>query len=126
MLAYYSSLVKREELLSCLLQDGRNLASLSNDLVCKIKEFNAACEQRDIEGALNHIAEADNMNKVVSAILTNLKGNYESYVQSLVPEKKEEQKQEEKVKTTNAEPEQLKTLLETVRSLKEMKDSLGQ
>ena len=130
MLAYYTSLVKREELVKRLSEDGNDLASLANDLVCELKVFTAACNNRNIESCLEALNKANELVKVLSAMTLNVESNYKSYVSSLVPQeerteqKQEEVKAEEKEPTSTTEPSQLVTLLEAVRSLKEMKDSL--
>lgn len=127
MLAYYTSLVKKEELLEKLSSDGKRLASISNDLVCCVKEYTAACDVRDIEHAQKAIYEAEELSKIVVAMITNTRTNYDSYISSLVPQKEEEKqevvKQENQIQTDST---QLSTLLEAMKSLKEMKDSLGE
>jgi hypothetical protein len=130
MLAYYTSLIKREELVKRLSEDGNDLATLANDLVCELKTFTAACSNGNIESCLDALNKANELVKVISAMTLNVENNYKSYVSSLVPheerveQKQEEIKEEEKEAPSIAEPNQLVTLLEAVRSLKEMKDSL--
>ena len=130
MLAYYTALVKKEDLVKKLSDDANNLASLANDLVCELKVFNSACNDRDVETSLDSISKALDLSKIVSAMITNIESNYKSYVSSLLPQaeqteqKQEEKKVEEKESSSGSDPSQLVTLLEAVRSLKEIKDSL--
>lgn len=132
MLAYYTSLIKKEEIVRKLTEDATNLASLANDLVCEIKEFANACSDRDLENALASINEAEETSKVVSAMISNIKDNYNVYLSSIIgtTETKQvltEQKESEpkQTKEENPDPNQLGSLLEAIKSLKEMKDSIG-
>lgn len=129
MLAYYTSLVKREKILQKLVDDSEDLSSLANDLVCELKIFSASCKSGDIESSLQKIKEAEELVKVVNAMIGNLKNNYESYVSSLIPvlEKQEEKKEvinEQVENKETADANQLATLFEAIKSLKEMKESL--
>lgn len=129
MLAYYTSLVKREEIVKKLSDDGNNLASLANDLVCELKVFTSACNNRDVETCLESLSKASELSKIVSAMITNVEGNYKSYVTSLVPqETKEEKKQDEP--QINDEPEtkekDILNIMDAIRSLREMKESLNE
>ena len=130
MLAYYTTVIKREEILDKIADDGRNLSTLVNDLACFLKEFKASCESRDVETSQKLLFESEDLLKTIVPILANIRSNFDSYLISLVPVK-QETKQEEKVEEENkqqtqvTDPNQLSTLLETIRSLKEMKESLG-
>lgn len=128
MLAYYTSLVKREEIVKKLSDDGNNLASLANDLVCELKVFTSACNSRDVETCLESLSKASEISKIVSAMITNVEGNYKSYVTSLVPQAEQiEQKPEEKLEENTATNEKdIPSLFEAIKTLKEMKESLGQ
>jgi hypothetical protein len=131
MLAYYTSLVKKEDLVRRLSNDGKELSSMSNDLVCLVKEFVNSCDTRDLENAQKLILEAEELSKVVSTMTSNLKSNYESYLFSLLPqrtveEEKETEEKQENVSSQTPDTKQLTTLLEAMKSLKEMKDSLGE
>lgn len=131
MLAYYTSLVKKEDLVRRLSNDGKELSSMSNDLVCLVKEFVNSCDTRDLENAQKLISEAEELSKVVSTMTSNLKSNYESYLFSLLPqrtveEEKETEEKQENVSSQTPDTKQLTTLLEAMKSLKEMKDSLGE
>jgi len=131
MLAYYTSLVKREELVKKLSEDGNDLAILANDLVCELKVFTAACNNRNVESCLDALNKANDLVKVISAMTLNVEGNYKSYVSSLIPkeehaeQKQEETKAEEKEATSTTEKD-IPSLFEAIKTLKEMKDSLGQ
>ena len=129
MLAYYTSLVKREEIVKKLSDDGNNLASLANDLVCELKVFTSACNNRDVETCLESLSKASELSKIVSAMITNVEGNYKSYVSSLVPQKDNEDKDEQETKTNeeSVKPEQnISSIMEALKALKEMKESLNE
>lgn len=129
MLAYYTSLVKREEIVKKLSDDGDELASLANDLVCELKVFTSACNNRDVETCLESLSKASELSKIVSAMITNVDGNYKSYVTSLVPQETKEEKRQDEPQVSD-EPEtkekDILSIMDAIRSLKEMKDSLGQ
>ena len=128
MLAYYTSLVKREELIKKLTEDGNDLASLANDLVCELKTFVAACNTRNVETCLDSINKASELSKITSAMITNIEANYKSYVSSLIPQvEPTEQKQEEQiVEEKSAQTEQdIPSILEAIKALKEIKDSIN-
>ena len=127
MLAYYTSLIKREDLLQKLVDDGKSLSTISNDLVCELKSFIASCESRDLETSLDKLKEAEELSKIVNAMISNLKGNYESYVSSLVEKqepKENTEKPTEKQNQSPVEPNQMTTLLEALKTLKDVKDSM--
>jgi len=130
MLAYYTTVIKKEEILDKIADDGRNLSTLVNDLACLLKEFKASCELRDVETSQKLLSESEDSLKTIVPILANIRSNFDSYLVSLIPNKedvKQEQKTEEqdKQQIQTQDPNQLATLLETIKSLKEMKDSLG-
>jgi len=129
MLAYYTTIVKKEDLVKKLAEDGNNLSSLANDLVCELKSFTISCSDRDVETSLDSINASEQLLKTVMATFNNLKSNYESYVSSLVPKVEQTQQVEaekEEEKTTKPEAEQnITSLMEAVKTLKDLKDSLG-
>jgi hypothetical protein len=130
MLAYYTSIVKKEDLVKKLAEDGNNLSTLVNDLVCELKSFTISCSDRDVETSLERIAASEQLLKTVIATFNNLKSNYESYVSSLVPKIEQTEQAEEKIpeeKVVKPESEQdIASLMEAVKTLKDLKDSLGQ
>jgi len=130
MLAYYTTIVKKEDLVKKLAEDGSNLSSLVNDLVCELKSFTITCSDRDVETSLERIAASEQLLKTVIATFNNLKSNYEAYVSSLVPKVEQKEQAEEKIpeeKVAKPESEQdIASLMEAVRTLKDLKDSLGQ
>jgi cell shape-determining protein MreC len=130
MLAYYTTIVKKEDLVKKLAEDGNNLSSLVNDLVCELKSFTISCSDRDVETSLERIAVSEQLLKTVTATFNNLKSNYESYVSSLVPRTEQVEQAEEKIpeeKVNKQESEQdIASLMEAVKTLKDLKDSLGQ
>ena len=128
MLAYYSSLVKKEEIIERISLDAEQVASIANDLVCDIKTAAAASKGKDIETLLDSIDKAQDLVKIINAMLENLKSNSVAYVNALIPQQAQEQKEEEPTKEQKKEidsPEQLSTLVETLRSLKEMQQSIS-
>lgn len=130
MLAYYTTIVKKEDLVKKLTEDGNSISSLANDLVCELKSFTASCSNRDVETSLESINASEQLLKTVIATFNNLKSNYESYVSSLVPKVEQKEQTEEKIpeeKVVKPESEQdIASLMEAVKTLKDLKDSLGQ
>jgi len=130
MLAYYTTIVRKEDLVKKLTEDGNSISSLANDLVCELKSFTASCSNRDVETSLERIALAEQLLKTVTATFSNLKSNYESYVSSLAPRTEQTEQEGEKnveEKVTKPESEQnITSLMEAVKTLKDLKDSLGQ
>lgn len=128
MLAYYTSLIKREEVVKKLSEDGNDLASLTNDLVCELKIFTSACNNRDVETCLDSLSKASELSKVVTAMISNVESNYKSYVSSLLPQSEQlEQKSEQKPEESPvANEKDIPSIFEAIKTLKEMKDSLGQ
>jgi len=131
MLAYYTTLVKRSDLLSKLSEDSANISSVANDLVCKLKSFSSLASNRDVEEASLSMKEAEELSKIVSAMVEQLKNNYDGYLNSLaVVEKKAEKEvqvnQEASLLQETKQPDQtqLNSLLDAIKSLKEMKESL--
>lgn len=134
-LAYYSTLVKKESLMDRIHLDAEELASIANDLVCEIKVASVASKNRNIEEALSAIEKAQQLIQIVDAMLGNVKNNTQAYVTSLGQQQeqnvKEEPKQEEQKQTQFATPsappvdeKQLANVLDAIKSLKEMKESL--
>ena len=132
MLAYYTSLVKRTELLSKLSEDSAGISSVANDLVCKLKSFSSATSNRDIEESSTIIKETEELSKIVSAMVEQLKNNYDGYLNSLVAAESPREEVKKQQETTvlqeekQTDPTQIGSLLEAIKSLREMKDSLAQ
>ena len=128
-LAYYSTLVKKESLMDRIHLDAEELASIANDLVCEIKVASVASKNRNIEESLNAIGRAEQLIKIVDAMLGNVKNNTQAYVTALAPVQEQEEKETEEVKvnqetpTTNA-ADKLSNLMEAIKSLKEMQQSI--
>ena len=93
-LAYYTTLLKKEEILKRLGEDASALAELANDLVCEIKTTAAACKNRDVETIISSTSQAENLVKVVGAMLDNLKGNANAYVSTLIPQQDQPEQKE--------------------------------
>lgn len=147
MLAYYSSLVKKEELMERISLDAEQVASLANDLVCDLKVFASACKNKNIETCMESIKSTEEYIKIVEAMTQNLKSNLEGYVLSIIPSRQEqyiqerqenppEEKQDPKSNAlenslnisqekTPPDLNQISTLLEAIKSLKDMKDSIS-
>lgn len=124
-LAYYSTLVKKETLMDRIHLDAEELASISNDLVCEIKAASVACKNRNIEETLSAIEQSEQLIKVINAMLGNLKNNTQAYVVALTPQQEEpkEEPVEKKVETASAS-DKLSNLMEAIKSLKEMQQSI--
>lgn len=127
MLAYYTSIIKKEEIVRKLTEDANELASLANDLVCELKVFSVACNNRNVENSLDAINKAVELSKVVSTIISNVEGNYKAYVSSLIPQAEQtEEKQIEKKEDKQQADQNISSIMEAVKTLKDLKDSLGQ
>ena len=126
MLAYYTTLVKKESLLDRLKLDADELAVVANDLVCEIKIAANSCKDKNVENLLSSVAQAEDLLKIVSAMLDNMKNNTHAYVASLSPQQ-ESEKQEQNVKqeTSSTSPDKLASLVDAIKSLKEMQSSIG-
>jgi Sec-independent protein translocase protein TatA len=127
-LAYYTTLLKKEEILKRLGEDASVLAEIANDLVCEIKTTAAACKNRDVETIISSTSQAENLVKVVGAMLDNLKGNTNAYVNTLVPQQEQSEQKEatqEKQDASQAASEKLTSLVDALKSLKEMQSSIG-
>ena len=85
MLAYYSTLLKKEEILKRLTDDITNLAEIANEVVCEIKVAGAGGKNRDPETIINSLEQAQKLNKVVSLMINNVKENTVLYINSLTP-----------------------------------------
>lgn len=135
-LAYYSSVVKKEEILERISLDAEQIASIANDLVCDIKTAAAASKTRDIETLIDSLTKAQDLTKVVSTMIDNLKNNSESYISTMLTQQKEQvqeqreqvQEQKEQVQESSKKElspqDQLMSLVETLKSLKEMQQSI--
>lgn len=141
MLAVYSSLVKKEDLIERIRLDAENLANMTNDLVCELKVVAAACKSKDAETLLSSTEQAENLSRIVGMIATNVRNNSISYINSLIPkldnnlttaeqnqtlvednsEEKNQNEQQDK-----ADPAQITSILEAIKSLKEMKNQFAQ
>jgi Sec-independent protein translocase protein TatA len=127
-LAYYTTLLKKEEILKRLGEDASVLAEIANDLVCEIKTTAAACKNRDVETIISSTSQAENLVKVVGAMLDNLKGNTNAYVNTLVPQQEQSEQKEatqEKQDASQTASEKLTSLVDALKSLKEMQSSIG-
>ena len=128
-LAYYSTLVKKESLMDRIHLDTEELASIANDLVCEIKVASVASKNRNIEESLNAIGRAEQLIKIVDAMLGNVKNNTQAYVTALAPVQEQEEKETEEVKVNQETPatnaaDKLSNLMEAIKSLKEMQQSI--
>ena len=131
-LAYYSTIIKKEEILERISLDAERIASVANDLVCDIKISAAAAKSRDIETLLTTLDKTQEQIKVVSSMLDALKNNAESYVSFLIPEKQEIVKEEEALlepKENKEAPknsqDQILSLVESLKSLKDMQEKIS-
>ena len=127
-LAYYTTLLKKEEILKRLGEDASVLAEIANDLVCEIKTTAAACKNRDVETIISSTSQAENLVKVVGAMLDNLKGNANAYVSTLIPQQEQPEQKEvlqEKQDAPQAATDKLTSLVDALKSLKEMQSSIG-
>lgn len=125
-LAYYSNLVKKESLMDRIHLDAEELATTANDLVCEIKIASVSCKNRNIEEALSSIEKAQQLIQIVDAMLGNIKNNTQAYISSLSQQQEQTAKEEPtEQKTESAStPDKLSNLMEAIKSLKEMQQSI--
>lgn len=129
-LAYYSTIIKKEELLDRLADDISEAANSANDLVCHLKVASSSSKSKNVADLLAALASAQELIPAISALVENLNSNAVGYVKTLVPQDKEEAKQEEETKRVlteekvKPEAEQLSSLVDAIKSLREMQDSL--
>lgn len=143
-LAYFSSLVKKEDFINRISIDAEESAALANDLVCHLKILSSSCKNKNLEICFESLEESEKTIKLVNAMLQNLRNNLEGYTSSLFParEQNTEQVQETKkeierednlvqenkiaeTKTQAPDISQINSLVETLKSLKEMRDSVS-
>lgn len=137
MLAMYSSLIKKEEIMSRVSQDAEELATIANDLVCELKMLSASSKNKNLENSLENVTRAEELSNEVRAMVNNIKINLNGYIGSLiqreesrevVKEQSEEVKnvktEEQEVQTQINESAQMSSIFEAIKTLKEMKESL--
>lgn len=125
-LAYYSTLVKKESLMDRIHLDAEELASIANDVVCEIKIASVASKNKNVEESLLAIDKAEELIKIVNAMLGNIKSNTQAYVSSLTSQQEPEEKEETKqvITDTTDSADKLSNLMEVIKSLKEMQQSI--
>lgn len=142
MLAYYSSLVKKEDLMERVAMDAEQVAAIANDLVCELKVLASSSKNKNLENCIDAVKSAESLLKIVTAMTDNLKLNIEGYTSALLSQKTAnitEDKPVQKEQSVETIPvqtpvvseqekmpdfNQLSSLMEAVKSLKEMKESL--
>ena len=137
MLAMYSSLIKKEEIMNRISQDAEELAILANDLVCELKIISASSKNKNLESSMSAVNNAEELVNQVKAMVMNIKVNLNGYTNSLIQVSQVEQKEEvrnqnsetvvSKEETTipsSAEPVQMNSILDAIKTLKEMRDNL--
>lgn len=137
MLAMYSSLIKKEEIMNRISQDAEELAILANDLVCELKIISASSKNKNLESSMSAVNNAEELVNQVKAMVTNIKVNLNGYTNSLIQVSQVEQKEEtrnqnsepavnkeEAVIPSSAEPVQMNSILDAIKTLKEMRENL--
>lgn len=136
-LAYYSTIVKKEEVLERISEDILNVANIANDLACDLKAANAAAKIKNIEDLLSSLRKCQQLIVVINTMVDNIHNNTITYTQALVPRQQkeevesiqqEQESQEEEMSENfvdaKKQGEQLESLVEALKSLKEMQASL--
>lgn len=122
MLVYYTSVTKKEEWLRKMANDAEDAAESANEMVCNLKSFAAHCLERDLEGSIEAITQAQENIGVVSIMLESLKNNIGAYAEHLAPKKEQPpapippQPEVEK----SADPKGLSELVDAIKTLKEL------
>lgn len=130
MLVVYSSVLRRENFLRRYAEDCHSASMVANDLTCNLKSLSMMSSEGKLDLSLQEIEQAEKNLKEVSALLSNLRENLQGYVGSLVPKvnepETEEENKQEKLQADSSNDKQITDILSAIKSLKEMKDSLGQ
>lgn len=138
MLAMYSSLIKKEEIMNRVSQDAEELAKIANDLVCELKVVSASSNNKNLEGSMEAIVRAEELSNEVRAMVNNIKVNLNGYTSSLVIRSEQQELLKENVETKQevveekqestqpqmSEASQMSSIFEAIRTLKEMKESI--
>ena len=128
MLAYYSSLIKKEQVGNRISRDALEVAEEANDLICDLKTLSVVASDRNIEDSLALIEKLDENVKVVSAMILNLKNNLQGYAESLVVKQVTQEEVKQPVTSNNVASanDQITGLIDAVKALKEMQNSANQ
>ena len=129
MLAYYSTIIKKEEIMNRISLDAAQLTTAINDMICNAKTLTVISKEKNIEDSLEIGNQMDEQLKVVNAMISNIRSNLESYAKSLLPEvlektKEEMQQAQEPEKPKQVGPDQITTLVESLKTLKAMQESM--
>ena len=127
-LAYYSNLIKKENIMERIHLDTEELANIANDLVCELKFLSSSCKNKNIEDALENLTKSEEIVGILNVMIKNSRENIEAYVSSMMPQKKEAVETQETLpneeKKDSGAGQNLNSLVETLKSLKEMQQSL--
>jgi hypothetical protein len=146
MLAVYSSVLKKDKFLKRFADDSAEAASIANELVCDLKSLSVSSSEGKLDSSIDYLKNIEDNLKVLDALLDNLKQNMNGYVSSIVnlPQKQDvvekvkeqeemmEEKQEteqqeiKKPASPNLDSKQLTDIVNVMKMLKDMKESLGE
>lgn len=138
MLAVYSSLIQKDEIMNRIAKDAEDLVVLANDLVCELKILSAKSKNKNLEDSIHSVQTAEELVSKIKPMVINLRNNINGYASSLVshPQSEESSQESEKAMPETsmedekgsvpnpADPNQLNTILEAVKALKEMRSNL--
>ena len=138
MLAVYSSLIQKDEIMNRIANDAEGLVLLSNDLVCELKILSVKSRNKNLEDSIQSVQTAEELVSKIKPMIINLRNNLNGYASSLVshPQPEEATQDSEKnmpeasMKDENSstpnpvDQNQLSTILEAVKALKEMRNNL--
>jgi hypothetical protein len=130
MLAMYSSVLKKEKFMKRFAEDSAEASSVANDLTCELKILSVNSSEGRLDSCLEQVKNAEDNLKILNALLDNLKRNLDGYVGSLIQKDKVEEIPQERdieqtvEKPTTSEEKQMSDIMNMVRTLKELKDSL--
>lgn len=127
MLVVYSSVLKKDDFLRRYAEDCHSASSVANDLTCNLKSLSVMSSDGKLDLSLKEIDQAQENLKELTALLDNLKNNMHGYINSLIPklENPEEDQESKPVSNVKEEEKQINDFLNAVKSLKDLKESLG-
>lgn len=127
MLAYYSSLIKKECIRDRIEDEAIDASGDAQEISSSLNSVSHACDCGDLERALDMLKLAEEQTKELHAMIVNLQGNLQSYVNSLCPDKEVQTRPvhntEENVKS-QPESSEISDLVKSIQDLKDLQASL--
>lgn len=138
MLAMYSSVLKKDKFLKRFSDDSVEAASIANELVCDLKSLSVNSAEGKLDTSMEYLKNIENNLKIIEALTDNLKQNMNGYISSLIVQEQKEEVELPEQESVKREPEkvlqpnlnmdtrQVSDIMNAVKALKEMRDSIGE